>query len=111
MEMCQTLLGVSPDVSAEFISYYVKFTIGTAPDSPPYAAVWIKNTKRAIVGLALPESYQAEPLGRAFPGTAYKGLTKYFAVEPGSALPEGFREWARLAYENVSSATRETESS
>ena len=103
-EMVRLLLDVSPDVNSEFISHHIKFTASTAPNSPPYAAVWIKNTKRLIVGLALPETYRAEGLGPALPGTRYKGLTKYFVVEPGSAVPEGFCEWARVAYENLLAA-------
>ena len=106
MEIGRLLLGVSPDVNSEFFSHYIRFTACTAPNSPPYAAVWIKNTKRLIVGLALPETYEAEGLGPALPRTAYKGLAKYFAVEPGDAVPEGFSEWARLAYRNVLVASK-----
>ena len=80
---------------------YVKFTLHTAPQSPVYAAVWLKSSKRLIVGLALPEDYDAEELGPAPPKMMYKGLHKYFVVERGSAVPKGLAEWAGLAYQNV----------
>ena len=54
-----------------------------------------------IVGLALPEDYDAEELGPAPPKMMYKGLHKYFVVERGSAVPKGLAEWAGLAYQNV----------
>jgi hypothetical protein len=57
-----------------------------------------------IVGLALPEDYEAEELGPALPGTMYKGLTKYFVVEQGGVVPRGLAEWAKTAYRNASSA-------
>ena len=54
-----------------------------------------------IVGLALPEEYEAEELGPALPGTMYKGLTKYFVVERDGAVPKGLAEWAKMAYQNA----------
>ena len=111
LEMGRLLLGMSLDVNSEFISHYIKFMISTGPNSPPFAVVWLKNTKRLIIGMALPETYEAEEFGPSLPGTAYKGLTKYFTVEPGTAVPKGFSEWARLAYENVLSAMEVEESS
>ena len=101
------LLEASPDAQAELLSQYVKFTTGAAPDSPAYAVVWLKSSKRLIVGLALPEAYEAEGLGPAPPKTTYKGLTKYFAVESGGAVPRGLATWARIAYRNILSANRQ----
>ena len=51
--------------------------------------MWLKNSKRLIVGLALPEEYEAEGLGPRLPGTMYKGLNKYFVVERGGVGAEG----------------------
>ena len=104
MQIARLLLAVSPDADSELMTTYVKFTINTAPQSPVYAAIWLKNSKRLIVGLALPEEYEAEGLGPALPGTMYKGLTKYFVVERGGVVPKGFAEWAGLAYQNALSA-------
>jgi hypothetical protein len=104
LEICRLFLNVSADAKSEIVSYYVKFTVGTAPTSSTYAAIWLKNTKRLIVGLALPEGYEAEGLGPALPGTAYKGLTKYFTIEPGGEVPKRLGEWVGLAYQNVLSA-------
>ena len=100
LEICRKILDASPDAKSEIVSYYVKFSVDIAPASPIYAAVWLKNTKRLIVGLALPEGYEAEELGTALPGTFYKGLTKYFTVEPDGDVPHNLGAWIELAYQN-----------
>jgi hypothetical protein len=107
LETGRLLLEPSPDAQAELLSQYVKFTRSAAPTSPPYAVVWLKSSKRLIVGLALPEAYEGEGLGPALPKTTYKGLTKYFAVEPGGAVPRGLATWARMAYRNILPAGRQ----
>ena len=101
LEICRKLLDVSPDAKSEIVSYYVKFSVDATSLSPTYAAVWLKNTKRLIVGLALPEGYEAEELGTALPGTTYKGLTKYFTVERGGDVPQNLGTWIELAYQNA----------
>jgi hypothetical protein len=101
LEICRKLLDVSPDATSEIVSYYVKFSVDSSLTSPTYAAIWLKNTKRLIVGLALPEGYEAEELGIALPGTTYKGLTKYFTVERGGEVPQNLGAWIELAYQNT----------
>ncbi len=101
MQVARLLLAVSPDADSELVSAYVKFTISTILQSPVYAAVWLKSSQRWIVGLALPEEYEAEGLGPSLQGTVYKGLNKYFVVERGSAVPKGLAEWAMTAYQNA----------
>jgi hypothetical protein len=93
MQIARLLLAVSADADSELMTSYVKFTINTAPQSPVFAAVWLKSSKRLIVGLALPEDYEVEGLGPSLPGTMYKGLNKYFVVGQGSAVPKGVAEW------------------
>jgi hypothetical protein len=56
-----------------------------------------------VVGLALPEEYEAAGLGPAPPTMMYKGLTKYFVVEQGGMVPKSLAEWAKTAYQNASS--------
>lgn len=104
MQTARLLLAVSSDADSELMTTYVKFTINSTPSCPVYAAVWYKNSKRLIVGLALPEEFDAEELGPSLPGTMYKGLNKYFIVERGGAVPKGLAEWASLAYRNALSA-------
>ena len=104
MQMARSLLAVSPDADSELMTSYVKFTINSGPGSLVYAVVWIKNSKRMVVGLALPEDYEGEGLGPAPPGMMYKGLNKYFVVERGGIVPKGLAEWAGLAYQNALSA-------
>jgi len=101
MQMARLLLAVSSDADSELMTTYVKFTVHSDANSPVFAAVWLKSSKRLIVGLALPEEYESEELGPALPGTMYKGLTKYFVVEQGGAVPKGFAEWAKMAYQNA----------
>jgi hypothetical protein len=97
MQIARLLSEVSPDADSELVTTYVKFTINCVPNSPAYAAIWLKSSKRLIVGLALPEEYDAQELGPPLPGTAYKGLNKYFIVEQGGIVPKGLAEWAKTA--------------
>ena len=60
MQIARLLLAVSPDADSELMTTYVKFTIHTTPQSNVFAAIWLKSSKRLIVGLALPEDYEAE---------------------------------------------------
>ncbi len=107
MQIARLLLAVSPDTDSELMTTYVKFTIDAALRSSVFAAIWLKSSKRLIVGLALPEEYKAEELGPSLPGTMYKGLNKYFVVERGSAVPKGLAGWAKTAYQNAVSAAKE----
>ena len=104
MQIARSLLAVAPRADSELFTTYVKFTVQTAPESRVFAAIWLKNSKRLIVGLSLPEEYEAEELGPALPGTMYKGFHKYFVVERGSAVPKGLAEWAAIAYQTALSA-------
>jgi len=104
MQMSRLLLAVSPDADSELFTTYVKFTVHTAFQSHVFAAIWLKSSKRLIVGLSLPEEYEAEELGPALPGTMYKGFNKYFVVDRGGAVPKGLAEWAAMAYRNALSA-------
>ena len=103
MQVVRSLLAVSPDADSELMTTYVKFTVHGDATSPVFAAIWLKSSKRLIVGLALPEEYDATELGPAPPGTIYKGLTKYFVVERGGVVPKDLAEWAGLAYRNAMS--------
>ena len=104
MHIGRLLLAVAPDADSELMTSYVKFTIDAIPQSPVFAAIWLKSSKRLIVGLALPEEYEAEGLGPSLPGTMYRGLNKYFVVERDGAVPSGLAEWAGLAYQNALTA-------
>ena len=104
MQIARLLLAVSPDADSELMANYVKFTVRTAPQSRVFATIWLKSSKRLIVGLALPEEYDAEDLGPAPPGATYGGLTKYFVVESGCATPKDLAEWVSLAYQSALSA-------
>jgi hypothetical protein len=98
------LLDVNGEAGSELTTIYVKFTVGTVAGSPVFAVVWIKSSRKVIVGLSLPESVESNELGPALPGTTYQGLTKYFSVAPGEAVPAQLPEWATLAYQNVVNA-------
>jgi hypothetical protein len=105
MQISRLLLAVCQDTDSELMTTYVKFTLHSDASSPVFAAIWLTNSKRLVVGLALPEEYEAEELGPAPPKMMYKGLTKYFVVERGNAVPKGLAEWAGLAYRTIFSTT------
>ena len=103
-QMARRLLAVSPAASSELVTTYVKFTTTSDPQTRIFAVIWLKSSKRLVVGLSLPEECEAAELGPALPGTMYKGFNKYFVVERGGTVPKGLAEWAALAYQNALSA-------
>jgi hypothetical protein len=103
-EIGRLLLDVSANARSDLFTTYVRFTAHASPESPAYAAVWYRSSKRLIVGLALPEDCEAEELGPALPGTMYKGLSKYFVVERGGVVPQGLATWAKAAHQTTFSA-------
>lgn len=100
--LSETLLNASPSARGELTTIYVKFQVASAPSSPVFAVVWLKSSKKLTVGLALPEDLTFAMLGPAPKGMTYKGLTKYFSLEPGESLPEQLAEWSKIAFETAS---------
>lgn len=86
---------------ADLATTYIKFTLGAEPASPVYAVIWVRYSKRCVVGLALPEEDLPDALEPAAKGMAYKGLTGYFSVEPSNAVPTSLTDWAERAYQFV----------
>ncbi len=99
----EAVLEVSPDAHGDLAGSYIKFTTGSHPTSSAYAVVWLKTTlpKRLIVGLALPEDFEEEPLGPPPERIFYQGLTKFPVIEERQAVPEGLAGWAKWAYEEA----------
>ena len=104
MTIAETLLSVSPNAKGDLTTIYVKFTVSPDVFAEVYAVVWIKTSKRLVVGLALPQTADMTGLGSAPPGTRYKGLTGYFSVTHQDAIPDKLSVWAIIAYESVMSA-------
>ena len=106
VQVGEAILEVSPDAQGDLAGSYVKFTTGSHPASAAYAVVWLKVSapKRLIVGLALPEDFEAEGLGPPPERIVYKGLTKFFVIEEGRAVPERLSGWAKRAYEEALSS-------
>jgi hypothetical protein len=106
LQVSKVILEVSPDAQGEWAGSYVKFTTGPQPTSAAYAVVWLNVSapKRLIVGLALPEDFEAEGLEPPPERIFYKGLTKFFVIEEGQAVPERLSGWAKRAYEEALSS-------
>jgi len=106
VQVGEAILEVSPDAQGDLAGTYVKFTTGPHPTSAAYAVVWLKVSvpKRLIVGLALPENFEEEPLGPPPEPIFYQGLTKFLVIEEGQAVPEGLAGWAKRAYEEALSS-------
>jgi hypothetical protein len=102
LQVSEVLLMVSPDAQGELAGQYVKFATTSHPIRPTYAAVWpkISAPKRLLIGLALPNDFDAEHLGPAPKGVFYPALTKFFVVQEGQAIPKAFSEWAKRAYDH-----------
>ena len=91
-----TLIGVSPDVSGNLTTIYIKYDTPALPR--PFAVVWVKKASEIIVGLALPEGEHPTGLAGPPPGCKYAGLTAYFKVAQGGTVPPRLSEWAALAF-------------
>jgi hypothetical protein len=102
------LLDVSPDAFGELTTIYVKFTVTAKPSSPVFAAIWVKNSKSLTVGLSLPEELEDAELGLPPQGMKYKGLTRYFVVDPDKQVPEKLHNWSELAYRHVLSQMQDS---
>ena len=106
VQVSEVILAISSDAQGDLAGTYVKFTVGSHSTSTAYAVVWLKTTlpKRLIVGLALPEDFEEEPLGPPPERIFYRGLTKFLVIEEGQAFPEGLAGWAKRAYEEALSS-------
>ena len=103
LEVSDAVLESSPDAQGDLAGNYIKFATGQHPTSPAYAAVWVKMSapKRLIVGLALPEDFEAAGLGPPPERIFYQGLTKFMVIEEGQACPRELAGWARRAHEEA----------
>jgi hypothetical protein len=109
VQVAETILKVSPNAQADLAGSYVKFfASGLAPIHSTYAAVWPRVTlpKRLIVGLALPEDFEAERLGPPPERIVYRGIKKFLVIEEGGTVPQGLSGWAKLAFDEVVSSSK-----
>jgi hypothetical protein len=106
MQVSEVLLDISAEAQGELAGTYVKFT--SASTRPTYAAVWpkVKSPKRLVVGLALPDDFDAERLGPAPERIFYPGLTKFLVINEGQAIPEQLSGWVRRAYGHTLSSEK-----
>ena len=106
LEVSDAVLESSSDAQGDLAGNYIKFATKPHPTSAAYAAVWLKRSSptRLIVGLALPEDFEAARLGPPPERIFYQGLTKFVVIEEGQACPEELAGWARRAYEEALSA-------
>lgn len=106
VQVSEAILEVSPDAQGDLAGSYIKFTTNSHPTSAAYAVVWLKVSapKRLIVGLALPEDFEAAGLGPPPEPVFYQGLTKFLVIEEGQAAPKELAGWARRAYEEAVSS-------
>jgi hypothetical protein len=104
VQVSEAILEVSPDAQGDLAGSYIKFNTDSHPTSAAYAVVWLKASapRRLIVGLALPEDFEAAELGPPPEPVFYQGLTKFVVIEEGQAIPRELAGWARLAYEEAS---------
>jgi hypothetical protein len=103
IKVAKAVLEVSPDVQGDLAGTYVKFTTSQHPTSAAYAVVWLEVSapKRLIIGLTLPENFEAAGLGPPPEPVFYQGLTKFLVIEEGQAIPKGLARWAKRAYEEA----------
>ena len=106
VQVSEAVLETSPDAQGDLAGSYIKFATDPHPTSAAYAVVWLKMSapRRLIVGLTLPEDFEAAGLGPPPEPIFYQGLTKFVVIEEGQAIPKELAGWAQLAYEEVLSS-------
>ncbi|MFC1596708.1 hypothetical protein ACFL5Q_02065 [Planctomycetota bacterium] len=106
VQVSEVVLKTSPDAQGDLAGSYIKFTTDSHPTSAAYAVVWLKvsSPRRLIVGLTLPEDFEAAGLGPPPEPIFYQGLTKFVVIEEGQAIPRELAGWARRAYEEALSS-------
>jgi hypothetical protein len=97
----EALLRVADGARSELTTIYVKYSIEIVDKWIPYAVIWIKKSSELVIGLALPDDFEATGVVAPPSGLKYPFLTKYVVIRAGEQLPSQFGEWARLAHSNV----------
>ena len=91
-DVSDSLLSVGRETSAELTTIYVKYTVDSSSTSPVYAVVWLRSSRRLIVGLALPNDVAASDFVPTPTGTVYRGLTKYLIISEQKDIPASLRD-------------------
>jgi hypothetical protein len=99
LEISSLLLDLSPTTWSELTTIYVKYMRRKGIGEPPFAVIWLKNSKQITIGLALPKE-DTEFVQPAPKGMKYAGLTCYINIKPGERVPESLQVLARQAFEN-----------
>ena len=100
------LLAVSPYARGELTTIYVKYAADETKNQP-YGVVWLKKSTELIVGLALPEGYEAPGTEPPLPGYKYAKLTAFLRITPQDAVPGQISQWALDAYQHVKEIGRD----
>ncbi len=108
LSLAATMLSVSPNAASELTTIYVKFTVSNALASPVFAVIWIKNSKKWLVGFAMPPDFASETLELQPKNYKYSGLTHCFYLEPQNEIPNELFDWAFTAFMHVSTAFSKT---
>jgi hypothetical protein len=87
---------------------YIKYEAAEATGGRPFAVIWLKKASEIVVGLALPDAYDAAALTSAPRGLSYSGLTKYFQLTPETEVPPQLIEWVKAAFEHARSRDNST---
>src|SRR4051812_12525760 len=99
--VCDMFLAMDSRAKGELTTIYVKISVVTELGEQVYAVIWLRTSKRLVLGMALPEETESPSLTVAPKGCKYKGLTKYLTINSGEALPSDLDLWAKQAYEQV----------
>jgi hypothetical protein len=93
LDISEKLLAVAPEAVGSLTTIYVKYQVSAAPNANVFAVVWLKTAKNIVVGLSLPDDCKSPK---------YRGLTGYFQIKPGMAIPDELPKWAAKAYQKAS---------
>lgn len=94
------LVAASPDARGTLTTIYIKYTSPETGEQP-YAVLWVKKSSELILGLALPEDFEAEALTGPASGIKYKGLTKFVRLTPDSEVPSALSNWIAAAVDQT----------
>lgn len=103
----QLLLAVDESTVAELTTIYIKFKITDKIIFPVYAVLWLKSSKKILLGLATHDKINNEVIIDPPSDRKYKGLKSYLWLKENEDIPTGLEIWIKEAYQNIKNSKKQ----
>ena len=104
MKIHWLLLDLHETATSELTTIYIKYKTLPEPMAPVFAVMWIRTTKKVILGLAAPEKIEHQNIIDAPFGMKYKGLTSFLEITEDHEIPVELEQWAEVAFYHVNNS-------